>query len=68
MFLFNPDSAPRQNLAELLREEAREEQVRFLPLSYVKKEHKDSQTEVIGGIPYQKAGGGRRRLSTRSDY
>lgn len=70
MFLFDPDSAPRPNLAQQLLAEREEAERRFIAseTGYTKQEHKDMNIIVIAGLPYQPCGGGRRRLSTRSNY
>lgn len=66
--LFNPEAA-RPSLATQLREELeREGVVRFANTGYTKKVNRSNRVKIIGGIPYQQAGGGRRRLSTRADY
>ena len=70
MFLFNPESAPRPNLAEQLRQEIeREEIARTLFTSgFTKRTHRTNRVRIIDGIPFQQCGGGRRRLSTSADY
>lgn len=68
MFLSNPESAPRISLADQLRREMeREETIRISGIGYTKTRHRTNRVKVIDGIPYQSAGGGRRRLSTVSD-
>ncbi len=65
MFLFNPEAAPRFNLADQLREE----QVRECRLpsgDYSKDEYRAGRVETVDGVTYQKAGGGRRRLPHKS--
>lgn len=67
MFLFQPEAAPRFNLAEQLREE----QVRECRLpsgSYSKEEYRSNRVQNINGIEFQMCGGGRRRLPTKSSY
>lgn len=70
MFLFNPESAPRTNLAEQLRQEIEEEEIaRILFTSgFTKRTHQANRVKIVDGIPFQQCGSGRRRLSTRSDY
>ena len=67
--LFNPEAVTRPSLAQQLREEmGREEVARFAGIGYTKQVNRANRVKIIGGIPYQAAGGGRRRLSTRADY
>lgn len=68
--LFNPESAPRTSLAEQLRQEMdREEIARTLFTSgFTKRTHRANRVQNVDGVLYQQCGGGRRRLSTRSDY
>ncbi len=67
MFLFQPEAQPRFNLADQIREE----QVRECRLpsgDYSKDEYRTNRVEDINGVTFQKCGGGRRRLPTKSSY
>lgn len=70
MFLFDPESDSRPNLAEQLRQEIdREEIARTMFTSgFTKRTHRSSRVKIVDGIPFQQCGGGRRRLSPRADY
>lgn len=69
MFLFNPSAAPKQNLAEALREEEHQEvATRLFTSGYQKRVNRSNRVKIVDGVAWQQCGGGRRRLSTRADY
>lgn len=62
--LFNPTGTDSFSLADMIHAEEAAERDRSNRKPYSKKCHREDRIEVLGGIKYAKAGGGRRRLST----